>query len=66
MTLPQWFTRPNDVMTVEDIREMLEYEKSMRDIIKREYEVSTGEDAERLYVDLANAEMRVAQLEDSL
>ena len=66
MTLPKWFSYPNDLMTVEDIQEMLEYERAQLEMIQNEYEVSTGEEKYRLHLDKVNTKLRIANLEDSL
>lgn len=66
MTLPKWFSYPNDLMTVEDIQEMLEYERAQLEMIESEHEVSEGEERYRLHLDRVNTKLRIAQLEDSL
>ena len=49
--VPRWYTNPNDLMTADDIKEQLEYQKAQ---------------AELSYIDYVNAQLRVASLENSL
>ena len=62
MELPQWFCKPNDIQTEQDIREVLEYEKVQLELLKKEANKRLYT-PDRLRLDLLHAELRVAQLE---
>ena len=64
MKLPQWFAKPNDLQTEQDIKEVLEYEKVQLELLKKEAN-NRLYTPERLRLDLLHAELRVAQLEQA-
>lgn len=65
--MPNWFAFPNDVQTEQDIKEKLEFERVCLERAKLEYEqAETQEQRERAYLDVANAQFRVANLKDRL
>lgn len=65
--MPNWFAFPNDVQTEQDIKEKLEFESVCLERAKLEYEqAETQEQRERAYLDVANAQFRVANLKDRI
>jgi len=52
MTTPQWFTKPNDELTKEELQEAIEYEREMErlDTLHKEY-------SSRLITDITDNEV---------
>ncbi|QDP52399.1 MAG: hypothetical protein Unbinned96contig1001_16 [Prokaryotic dsDNA virus sp.] len=58
MTIPQWFSG-YEALTTEELEEQGEYEMSQLELARKQFAKDQSEES---YLDLVNAELRVAQL----
>ena len=62
--IPKWYSSPNEVMTAEDIMEMLEYERAQLEACNDRIDKAKGEhDLNMAILDVQHSKLRISQLE---